>query len=119
MAVTTLVPIGSVGIRACANSGHLKPDQDRRKTSSAKWTPIFGWSSEPDYIDTNNTDKSGDESESISESRPRFARGCFTKEKARQLRLMMTKETDSFHDTMYHSAIASRLASDFKTRCDL
>jgi len=28
-------------------------------------------------------------------------------------------ETESFHDAMYHSAIASRLASDFNGRSDL
>jgi hypothetical protein len=33
-----------------------------------------------------------------------------TQEKARQLRMRMM-ETQSFHDAMYHSAIASRLAS--------
>ncbi|KAI4344084.1 hypothetical protein L6164_011355 [Bauhinia variegata] len=117
MASATLVPIGSAGIRACATSGHRKPDNDRRKNSSTNWwTPIFGWSSDPDYIDTNNKDRPGDRSES-KPSRPRFARGCLTEEKARQLRLM-TMETESFHDTMYHSAIASRLASDFKNNSD-
>ena len=46
----------------------------------------------------------------------RFSPGCFTEEKAKQLR-MMTKDT-SFHDVMYHSAIASRLASDFKLQSE-
>uniref|UniRef100_A0A0E0BXV9 Uncharacterized protein n=1 Tax=Oryza meridionalis TaxID=40149 RepID=A0A0E0BXV9_9ORYZ len=36
--------------------------------------------------------------------------GVLTEEKARQLRARMM-ETESFHDCMYHSAIASRLAS--------
>jgi hypothetical protein len=36
--------------------------------------------------------------------------GLLTGEKARQLRVRMI-ETQSFHDAMYHSAIASRLAS--------
>jgi hypothetical protein len=35
--------------------------------------------------------------------------GGLTEEKARQLRARMA-EMDSFHDAMYHSAIASRLA---------
>jgi hypothetical protein len=35
--------------------------------------------------------------------------GGLTEEKARQLRARMV-ETESFHDAMYHSAIASRLA---------
>ncbi|KAI3512652.1 hypothetical protein L1887_19970 [Cichorium endivia] len=47
--------------------------------------------------------------------KPRLGRcsraGCFTEEKAKQLR-MKTVETVNFHDMMYHSAIASRLASD-------
>jgi hypothetical protein len=36
--------------------------------------------------------------------------GLLTGEKARQLRVRMM-ETQTFHDAMYHSAIASRLAS--------
>jgi len=35
--------------------------------------------------------------------------GGLTEEKARQLRARMA-QTESFHDAMYHSAIASRLA---------
>ncbi|KAJ1390192.1 hypothetical protein SESBI_37652 [Sesbania bispinosa] len=117
----TLIPVHATGIRACADSGHRRPDLDRRRSSSANWwTPLFGWSSEPDYIDSNNTKASSlqqgkPEPDSTSKpARPRFA-GGFTEEKARQLR-MMTAE--SFHDTMYHSAIASRLATDFKARSD-
>ncbi|KAK4254666.1 hypothetical protein QN277_010015 [Acacia crassicarpa] len=113
-------------IQSSTNSGNRKPDQDRRKNlSSSWWTPIFGWSSEPDYIDSNNNNKATDlseKSESVTASKsktgkPRFA-GCFTEDKARQLRLM-TMETEISHDTMYHSAIATRLASDFKNRSDL
>ncbi|KAI4325269.1 hypothetical protein MLD38_030683 [Melastoma candidum] len=37
--------------------------------------------------------------------------GRFTEEKARELRLK-TADCYNFHDAMYHSAIASRLASD-------
>ena len=44
-------------------------------------------------------------------NRTRFSRGCFTEEKAKQLRKKMM-ESSAFHDVMYHSAIASRLASD-------
>ncbi|CAN1778726.1 hypothetical protein LINPERHAP1_LOCUS14478 [Linum perenne] len=39
--------------------------------------------------------------------------GCFTAEKTTQLR-MMTSDGSSHHDAIYHSAIAARLASDFK-----
>ncbi|XP_028753855.1 uncharacterized protein LOC114713391 [Neltuma alba] len=121
---STFTPVYPAVIQASANSGHRRPDQDRRKGSSSNWwTPIFGWSSEPDYIDSNNN-KTADlpekpESVTVSKSKagkPRFA-GCLTEDKARRLRLM-TMETETFHDTMYHSAIASRLASDFKTRSD-
>ncbi|KAH7512488.1 uncharacterized protein LOC107432392 [Ziziphus jujuba] len=108
-------------IGACATGGH-KSDLARRKSSSASWwTPLFGISSEPDYIDSDGKSdsqvKAGARSESVvadqKHQRSRFAPGCFTEEKAKQLR-MMTTGTDSFHDVMYHSAIASRLASDFK-----
>ncbi|KAK9266292.1 hypothetical protein L1049_001814 [Liquidambar formosana] len=115
---TTLPCFRSTGIRASASSGHRKPDSNRRKPSSSNWlTPIFGWSSDPDYIDnTDNVsaDKRPDVSEAESDaarSRSRFALGCFTEDKAKQLR-MKTMESATFHDIMYHSAIASRLASD-------
>ncbi|GJT89435.1 hypothetical protein Tco_1071152 [Tanacetum coccineum] len=70
------------------------------------WTPLFGWSSEPDYIDSADviTEKRTDRRSNKSVN--------FSDEKAKKLR-MMTAETMSFHDKMYHSAIASRLASDF------
>jgi hypothetical protein len=48
-----------------------------------------------------------EEEEEEKAARP-FA-GGLTEEKARQLRARMA-EMDSFHDAMYHSAIASRLA---------
>ncbi|KAF3442535.1 hypothetical protein FNV43_RR16451 [Rhamnella rubrinervis] len=108
-------------------AGDGKPDLARRKSSSSNWfTPLFGWSSEPDYIDSKGKSESQEKSESGSSetgaeqksSRSRFVPGCFTEEKAKQLRLMTTG-TESFHDAMYHSAIASRLASDFKYRSDL
>ncbi|XP_020231606.1 uncharacterized protein LOC109812130 [Cajanus cajan] len=115
MAATSLsIPLA--GVQACATSG-------RRRTSSANWwTPLFGWSSEPDYIDSNNNNNKPAKLEAVpaaresKTARPRFA-GGFTEEKARQFR-KMTVGTDSFHDTMYHSAIASRLASDFEARSD-
>ncbi|XP_042483787.1 uncharacterized protein LOC122064151 [Macadamia integrifolia] len=128
---TTLLSFRPTGIRASASSGHRKNGNNSMKASSANWwTPLFGWGSEPGYIDgknnsSNNNGKNSDlpgESESKTErtearSRSRFTPGCFTEEKARQLRLM-TMETETFHDNMYHSAIASRLASDFPNRSD-
>ncbi|CAJ1944414.1 unnamed protein product [Sphenostylis stenocarpa] len=120
----TSIPIRVVGIQACATSGRRKTDADRRRSSSANWwTPLFGWSSEPDYIESNSKASSMQPAKleavpAATESkppRPRFA-GGFTEEKAKQLRMMTT---ESFHDTMYHSAIASRLASEFKDSADL
>ncbi|GMH20538.1 hypothetical protein Nepgr_022379 [Nepenthes gracilis] len=115
-------------IRACATAGNRNPDNHRRTSSSAKWySPLFGWSSDPDYIDSTdnssgNNSQAPVKSETRSEiagdrksARSRFSPGCFTEEKARQLR-MMTMDTESFHDAMYHSPIASRLASDFSDR---
>ncbi|KAL6974291.1 hypothetical protein U1Q18_028472 [Sarracenia purpurea var. burkii] len=126
MAVS-FVPQPPIGVRACATGGHRKPDAQRRKTSSPNWwTPLFGWSSEPDYIDSGYNRKADlsakVESDSGSNPEPKTARsrfrpGCFTEEKARQLR-MMTTDASSFHDAMYHSAIASRLASDFSCPSD-
>ncbi len=126
---TSISSIQPVAIRACATSGNRKPDSHRRKgASSGWWTPLFGWSPEPDYIDSGNgendknalTAKVNARSDSDLDPRPaksRLAPGSFTEEKARKLR-MMTTETESFHDKMYHSAIASRLASDFSHLSD-
>ncbi|KAL1555000.1 hypothetical protein AAHA92_15490 [Salvia divinorum] len=71
------------------------------------WAPLFGFSSEPDYIKPAEVDRRP--------AKTRFAPGSFTEEKARQFR-KMTCDASSFHETMYHSAIASRLASDFSDR---
>nr|XP_023917968.1 uncharacterized protein LOC112029511 [Quercus suber]POF03481.1 hypothetical protein CFP56_52044 [Quercus suber] len=130
---TNLLPFRPSVISACSSSGQRKPDPSSRKSgggggsSSANWwTPLFGWSSEPDYIDSGNSSNKKKRIESeklemepdLARTRTRFTPGCFTEEKAKQLR-MMIKETESFHDKMYHSAIASRLATDFKNSSDL
>ena len=88
-------------------------------SSNAWWTSLFGWSSDPDYI---NNAGSGSEDPNTGESgappkqtgSSRFSLGCFTEEKAKQMR-MKTAEGANFHE-MYHSAIASRLASDVSDR---
>ncbi|KAL8209372.1 hypothetical protein R6Q57_006104 [Mikania cordata] len=102
---------------SASSSGNRKPDPQRKSW----WTPLFGWSSDPDYIDSH---KNSTNTTSLSDSDPdqrtvrsRVSPANFTDEKARKLR-MMTMETESFHDAMYHSAIASRLASDFSDRSD-
>ncbi|KAF7112338.1 hypothetical protein RHSIM_RhsimUnG0239400 [Rhododendron simsii] len=109
-----LVSIRPIGLRPCATGGHRKGTP-----SSNWWTPLFGWSSEPDYIDPGNrlrldvdTQSGSDQDPKTLSTRSRFASGTFTDEKARRLRLMTT-DTGAFHDAMYHSAIASRLASEF------
>ncbi|KAJ9190087.1 hypothetical protein P3X46_001319 [Hevea brasiliensis] len=113
-------------IRASPGSAR-KPDQNRRTASSTWWAPLFGWTSDPDYVNsissTGPSDIDGSDGQSakskfdseLDRRRTRFALGCFTEEKARQLR-KKTMESSSFHDIMYHSAIASRLASDTSGR---
>ncbi|MCL7036224.1 hypothetical protein MKW94_019873 [Papaver nudicaule] len=95
-----------------ASSGNGKADVNHQRRNQAAspnwWTPIFGWKSEPDYIE-NSSKPSGS---------GKFTPGCFTEEKAKQLRIK-AMESANFHDIMYHSAIASRLASDVPIRNDL
>ncbi|XP_051180297.1 uncharacterized protein [Lolium perenne] len=69
------------------------------------WAPLVGWSGKADYIEPATAMVV--EEEKAAAARP-FV-GGLTEEKARQLRARMV-ETESFHDAMYHSAIASRLA---------
>lgn len=121
----------SIATSIRASSGSTpKPDHNRRKTASSTWwAPLFGWSSDPDYVNpsfsTGASDIDGSNRQSatlkfdseLDRPRSRFALGCFTEEKARQLR-KKTVESSSFHDIMYHSAIASRLASDTSGRSD-
>ncbi|KAL3747587.1 hypothetical protein ACJRO7_016392 [Eucalyptus globulus] len=136
----TFRPSGGICASASAGVGHKRPDPNRRRSlspaapspsppspsssNSGWWSPLFGWSSEPDYIDS-GSHKAGCQEDKAepgadpSPARPsRFAPGSFTAEKGKQLR-MMTQDAGSFHDAMYHSAIASRLASDFGGRPDL
>ncbi|OWM71719.1 uncharacterized protein LOC116194140 [Punica granatum] len=127
---TNLIPFRPIPVRASASSGHQRPDQaatrNGKASSAGWWTPLFGWSTEPDYIDASSSPitkstRDPDGGSALGPSSParsRIAPGGFTEEKARQLR-MMTVDTASFHDAMYHSAIASRLASDFGCRPDL
>ncbi|XP_014516084.1 uncharacterized protein LOC106773841 [Vigna radiata var. radiata] len=107
---TTFTFIQPPIIRASAGSP-AKPDANNRKpVSSNWWAPLFGWPAEADYISPNPSKKSDLERE-LNRPGSRFSAGCFTEEKAKQLR-KKTVETSTFHDIMYHSAIASRLASD-------
>ncbi|KAG8494768.1 hypothetical protein CXB51_012606 [Gossypium anomalum] len=116
---TTLAFSFSTPIRA--SSGSLqRPDPSRRKpvSSSSWWAPLFGLSSNPDYLNDGHIGVTSERNPEISESDLNPGRSsskstlrCFTEEKAKQLR-RKTMENASFHDMMYHSAIASRLASD-------
>lgn len=110
-------------------SNRVNPDLTRQKpttgsSSASWWTPLFGWSSEPDYIvDSGSSIKTGPPKEfsgqksdpEMGRSRSKFQPGCFTEDKAKELR-RKTMQSSNFHDIMYHSAIASRLASDVSGR---
>ncbi|GMI82041.1 hypothetical protein like AT3G15630 [Hibiscus trionum] len=117
MAATTLAFSVSAPIRASSGSVQ-RPDPSCKKpvSSSSWWAPLFGWSSNPDYLNDGNTGLTSERKPDVpvpdpSGSRLRCSTGCFTEEKAKQLR-RKTMENAAFHDMMYHSAIASRLASD-------
>uniref|UniRef100_A0ACD5VFX8 Uncharacterized protein n=1 Tax=Avena sativa TaxID=4498 RepID=A0ACD5VFX8_AVESA len=81
----------------------------RSGSGNAKWwAPLLGWSGKPDYVDAQPAPEPAPPEPAAGAGARRF--GVLTEEKARQLRMRMM-ETQSFHDAMYHSAIASRLAS--------
>ncbi|EXB33249.1 hypothetical protein L484_005141 [Morus notabilis] len=124
MSTTSLTPFRPGPIHASSSSSSRKSDPNRRKQSSANWwAPLFGWSSDPDYINSSSQNPNAGpdpEPEPASEAerpRSRFSLGCFTEEKAKQLR-RKTLEGSTFHDAMYHSAIASRLATDLSDRAN-
>lgn len=93
------------------------PDPNRKKTVSW-WAPLFGIPSEPDYlnIETPSSSVAPEPSGSGQDPGQKLrCRGCLTEEKARELRKKIA-EASTFHEVMYHSAIASRLASDISGR---
>ncbi|XP_074576801.1 uncharacterized protein LOC141833296 [Curcuma longa] len=116
---------------ACASAvdgrGGRRGVPTSRASGNSWWAPLFGWSPEPDYIDAPGAGAAaaekgaaaaeGDGREKKGRQRAVAARrfSAFTEEKAKQLRIRMM-ETEAFHDAMYHSAIASRLASDVPRR---
>ena len=126
MATTSLTSFRLTPIQASASSSSSrKPDPNRHKPGSANWwSPLFGWSTDPDYVNTTTSSGPSKNPNAVSDSEPgsepdrprsRFSLGCFTEEKAKQLR-RKTLESSTFHDVMYHSAIASRLATDLSNR---
>ncbi|MQL76018.1 hypothetical protein Taro_008400 [Colocasia esculenta] len=121
MASTPVLSFRPAGVQACAAAGDRR---SARKVASAGggnwWTPLFGWPAEPDYIEGADGGGAGEGKAAAADgdaaARIGKARSvAFTDDKARRLR-MMTAETSNFHDVMYHSSIAARLASDFSTR---
>ncbi|PUZ64250.1 hypothetical protein GQ55_3G129100 [Panicum hallii var. hallii] len=71
------------------------------------WAPLLGWSGKADYLEAPAPVVVQDGAAAAA-ARRQFV-GGLTEEKARELRARMA-QTESFHDAMYHSAIASRLA---------
>ncbi|KAF8034434.1 hypothetical protein BT93_C0670 [Corymbia citriodora subsp. variegata] len=135
---TALLPYGPLAVRAAASSSSAdrNPGPAGRRTpasSNNKWLgPIFGFSSEPSYIDSagggkdacssRKADLEGSSSSLSAAAKPGRSRPNpirFTEEKARLLRLITSHHAASLHDAMYHSAIASHLASDFGNQADL
>ncbi|CAA7403137.1 unnamed protein product [Spirodela intermedia] len=127
MASAPLLSFRPAGVRTfAATSGDSRSG---RKVGGAGggswWTPLFGWPAEPDYIEESGSGAAGAAEKKTTgagkealEMRGGTTKSvAFTEDKARRLR-MMTAETSAFHDIMYHSAIASRLASDFSGRSD-
>ncbi|CAL4895455.1 unnamed protein product [Urochloa decumbens] len=77
------------------------------------WAPLLGWSGKADYLEAPApvvvaAQHDGAAAAAAAAARRQFV-GGLTEEKARELRARMA-QTESFHDAMYHSAIASRLA---------
>ncbi|KAF8026774.1 hypothetical protein BT93_F3294 [Corymbia citriodora subsp. variegata] len=87
-------------IRAASSPPPSSPKPDPKPASTNWWAPLFAATAEMPDLEAR---KAG--------PRSRFAPGGFTEEKAKQLR-RTTREGSSFHDAMYHSAIATRLAWD-------
>ncbi|KAG0484587.1 hypothetical protein HPP92_008666 [Vanilla planifolia] len=107
-------------IRASSGSGRER----KRRTigagggGGAWFAPLFGWGSDTDYIDcgeATSLDMAAAAGADHADQRPKCRFTGFTEEKARELRMRMM-ETESFHDAMYHSAIAARLASNVRRR---
>ncbi|KFK38909.1 hypothetical protein AALP_AA3G176600 [Arabis alpina] len=111
--MATIISCSAISsIRASSN-----PDPTRKKpvSSGSWWAPIFGWSSEPDYVNNNIGSSSVNRESDLDKTEQRSQRRYLTEEKAKQLRMKIA-EVSTFHEVMYHSAIASRLASDVSVR---
>ncbi|KAM0854064.1 hypothetical protein ACQ4PT_050667 [Festuca glaucescens] len=91
--------------RAASTSAGAKRVRVGAPKGGKWWTPLVGWSGRADYIEAAAPAMVAAEEDNAGRS---FV-GGLTEEKARQLRARMA-EMENFHDAMYHSAIASRLA---------
>jgi hypothetical protein len=104
---TATFSVRAPGPRPCSCAAAAAGGPRFRSDGNGKWwAPLLGWSGQPDYIDAQPAPE--EERPAAAAGSRRF--GVLTEEKARLLRVWMM-ETQSFHDAMYHSAIASRLAS--------
>ncbi|XP_062232459.1 uncharacterized protein LOC133929688 [Phragmites australis] len=98
----------AVQLRATAAAGVVRAGAEGGKW----WAPLLGWSGRCDYLGAPApvlAQAEEIENKAAAAGRNRAFVGSLTEEKARELRARMAG-TESFHDAMYHSAIASRLA---------
>ena len=93
---------------ARARAGVVRAAAGGGEGGSGKWwAPLLGWSGKADYLEAPAPVAAAQDGAAAA-ARRQFV-GGLTEEKARELRARMA-QTESFHDAMYHSAIASRLA---------
>lgn len=98
---------------------------DDQRRATRWWLPLFGWSqgdlerwADDDVKESKTEDKAMEKSsdghekemEELPAKRSKFVRGRLSPEKAKVLRKNL-RDTSTFREAMYHSAIASRLAS--------
>eukprot|EP01018_Ginkgo_biloba_P009661 Gb_38573 [translate_table: standard] len=90
--------------------------RDTEKTKFRWWVSLLGWRPDDGSIKFDapkSVVEDADNEERKNTRQSKFMPGKFTPEKAKLLRKNLMA-TASFHDKMYHSAIASRLASSHK-----
>ncbi|RCV16016.1 hypothetical protein SETIT_3G103300v2 [Setaria italica] len=92
---------------AAAGAGVVRAAAGSAEGGGKWWAPLVGWSGKADYLEA-PAPVVAVAQDGAAAARRQFV-GGLTEEKARELRARMA-QTESFHDAMYHSAIASRLA---------
>ncbi|CAA7397159.1 unnamed protein product [Spirodela intermedia] len=110
-----LAPVFSflTGVGAGAASEGDRSGEECEPVGS-RWIPITGAPGEPTAAETGTRKFAAEKGVRQAASGPCVA---FTDEKARRLR-RMTARTPTFRASMYHSAVAARLASEFSDRTD-